>query len=167
MKISKWLENVWQSCIWLSVYSYVICSCVSAVVTDASPSSPQIDDIKQTLTLKQIEEQDNQKRISNTRRIIEDFKAELDKLVDQPDMSPQIDVVNVDLRRIQVERAKIEGERSDLRRERDNLIAESKCEFYTHCSGSFYQLTQTHCRYDRYASSESIQHFYISLQSHV
>ncbi|XP_076015393.1 structural maintenance of chromosomes protein 5 [Genypterus blacodes] len=86
----------------------------------------QIDDIKQTLRLKQTEEQDHQKRISNTRRIIEDFKAELAKLGDQPDVSPQIDVVNVDLRRIQVERAKVEGEKSDQRRERDNLIAESK-----------------------------------------
>ncbi|KAF7654320.1 hypothetical protein LDENG_00071570, partial [Lucifuga dentata] len=86
----------------------------------------EIDDIKQTLTMKQMEEEDHQKRISITKRFIEDFKAELAKVADQQDVTPQIDAVNVELRHIQEERAKIEGEKGDLRRERDNLIAESK-----------------------------------------
>ncbi|XP_026189199.1 structural maintenance of chromosomes protein 5 [Mastacembelus armatus] len=86
----------------------------------------EIDDIKQTLRLKQMEEEDHQKRISNTRRTIEDLKAELAKVGDQPDVTPRINVVNIELRRIQEERAKIEGDKGDLRREKDNLFAESK-----------------------------------------
>ncbi|MEQ2218929.1 hypothetical protein XENOCAPTIV_010115 [Xenoophorus captivus] len=86
----------------------------------------EIDDIKQNLRLKQTEEEDHQKRISNTRRTIEDLKSELAKISDQPDVTPQINAVNVELRRIQVERAKIEEEKADLRRESDNITAESK-----------------------------------------
>uniref|UniRef100_A0A671YK56 Structural maintenance of chromosomes protein 5 n=1 Tax=Sparus aurata TaxID=8175 RepID=A0A671YK56_SPAAU len=86
----------------------------------------EIEDIKQTLRLKQMEEEDHQKRISNTRRTIEDLKAELAKVSDQPDVTPQINTVNMELRRIQETRAKLEGEKSDLRRERDNIFAESK-----------------------------------------
>ncbi|XP_030589592.1 structural maintenance of chromosomes protein 5 [Archocentrus centrarchus] len=86
----------------------------------------EIDDIKQTFRLKQMEEEDHQKRISNTRRTIEDLKEELAKVGDQPDVTPQINAVNADLRRSQEERAKIEGEKADLRREKDNLSAESK-----------------------------------------
>uniref|UniRef100_A0A7N8X307 Structural maintenance of chromosomes protein 5 n=1 Tax=Mastacembelus armatus TaxID=205130 RepID=A0A7N8X307_9TELE len=82
----------------------------------------EIDDIKQTLRLKQMEEEDHQKRISNTRRTIEDLKAELAKVGDQPDVTPRINVVNIELRRIQEERAKIEGDKGDLRREKDNLF---------------------------------------------
>lgn len=72
-----------------------------------------------------MEEEDHQKRITNTRRTIEDLKAELDKISDQPDVTPQINAVNVELRGIQQERAKMEGERADLRREKDNVTAES------------------------------------------
>uniref|UniRef100_A0A8C4H0B5 Structural maintenance of chromosomes protein 5 n=1 Tax=Dicentrarchus labrax TaxID=13489 RepID=A0A8C4H0B5_DICLA len=86
----------------------------------------EIEDIKQTQRLKQMEEEDHQKRISNTRLTIEDLKAELAKVGDQPDVTPRINEVNVELRRIQVERAKIEGEKSDLRREKDNIYAESR-----------------------------------------
>uniref|UniRef100_A0A7N6C342 Structural maintenance of chromosomes protein 5 n=1 Tax=Anabas testudineus TaxID=64144 RepID=A0A7N6C342_ANATE len=87
-------------------------------------SSVQIDDIKQKLRLKQMEEEDHQKRINNTRRTIEDLKTELAKVGDQPDVTPRINAVNVELRHIQEERAKIEGEKADLRREKDNLAAE-------------------------------------------
>lgn len=77
-----------------------------------------------------MEEEDHQKRISNTRRTIDDLKAELAKVADQPDVTPRINAVNVELRRIQLERAKIEGEKSDLRREMDNLCAEAKSESF-------------------------------------
>lgn len=90
--------------------------------------SLQIEDIKQTLRLKQTEEEDHQKRISNTRRTIEDLKAELAKVGDQPDVTPKISAVIGELRLIQVERAKLDGEKSDLRREKDNICAESKSE---------------------------------------
>uniref|UniRef100_A0A668A922 Structural maintenance of chromosomes protein 5 n=1 Tax=Myripristis murdjan TaxID=586833 RepID=A0A668A922_9TELE len=85
-----------------------------------------IDDIKQTLTLKQMEEEDHRKRISNTKRIIDDLKAELANVGDQPDVTPQIDAINAELRSIQVERGKIDGEKADLRREGDNLTLEKK-----------------------------------------
>uniref|UniRef100_A0AAX7U7X8 Structural maintenance of chromosomes protein 5 n=1 Tax=Astatotilapia calliptera TaxID=8154 RepID=A0AAX7U7X8_ASTCA len=81
---------------------------------------------KEVRLLKQMEEEDHQKRISNTRRTIEDLKAELAKVGDQPDVTPRINAVNADLRRIQEERAKIEGEKGDLRREKDNLLLEKK-----------------------------------------
>lgn len=73
-----------------------------------------------------MEEDDHQKRITNTRRTIDDLKAELAKIGDQPDVTPQINAVNMELRGIQQERAKIEGEKADLNREKDNVIAESK-----------------------------------------
>ncbi|XP_056278699.1 structural maintenance of chromosomes protein 5 [Pseudoliparis swirei] len=85
----------------------------------------EIADIKQAQRLKQMEEEDHQKRISNTRRTIDDLKAELAKVGDQPDVIPRINAVNVELRNIREERAKIEGEKADLRREKDNLYAES------------------------------------------
>uniref|UniRef100_A0A3P8UR75 Structural maintenance of chromosomes protein 5 n=1 Tax=Cynoglossus semilaevis TaxID=244447 RepID=A0A3P8UR75_CYNSE len=85
----------------------------------------QIDDIKQSLKLKQTEAEDQQKRIGNTRRNIEDLKAELAKTGDQPDVTPQINAINVELRQMQQDRARIEGEKADLRREKDNLCAES------------------------------------------
>nr|XP_040049541.1 structural maintenance of chromosomes protein 5 [Gasterosteus aculeatus aculeatus] len=86
----------------------------------------EIEDIKQTQKLKQMEEEDHQKRISNTRRTIEDLKAELAKVADQPDVTPRINAVNLELRNIREERAKIEGEKGDLRREKENLHAETR-----------------------------------------
>uniref|UniRef100_A0A1A8QLH6 Structural maintenance of chromosomes protein 5 n=1 Tax=Nothobranchius rachovii TaxID=451742 RepID=A0A1A8QLH6_9TELE len=86
----------------------------------------EIDDIKQALKMKQIEEEDHQKRIVNTRRTIEDLKVELDKLGDQPDTTLQITAISVELREIQERTARIEAEKADLRRERDNVIAESR-----------------------------------------
>ncbi|KAM4611009.1 structural maintenance of chromosomes protein 5 [Polymixia lowei] len=86
----------------------------------------EIEDIKQALTLKQMEKEDHQKRISNTRRIIDDLKAELANIGEQPDVVPRIEAVNAELKRNQEERARVEGEKADLRREKDNLYAESK-----------------------------------------
>lgn len=78
-----------------------------------------------------MEEEDQQKRISNTKRTIEDLQAELAKVGDQPDVTPRINSVNAELRHIQQERAKLEGEKSELCQERNNLLAESKGEFPT------------------------------------
>ncbi|XP_061592251.1 structural maintenance of chromosomes protein 5 [Cololabis saira] len=86
----------------------------------------EIDDIKQKFRLKQTEEEDHQKRIVNTRRAIEDLNTELAKVRDQPDVTPRINAVNLELRRIQEERAKIEGEKGDLRMEENKFIAESR-----------------------------------------
>uniref|UniRef100_A0A673Y4C3 Structural maintenance of chromosomes protein 5 n=1 Tax=Salmo trutta TaxID=8032 RepID=A0A673Y4C3_SALTR len=84
----------------------------------------EIEDIKQAFSLKQTEAADRQKRISNTRRMIDDLRAELANVGDQSDVTPQINAVNAELRRIQEEKAKMEGEKADMRREKDNLNGE-------------------------------------------
>uniref|UniRef100_A0A4W5R2M1 Structural maintenance of chromosomes protein 5 n=1 Tax=Hucho hucho TaxID=62062 RepID=A0A4W5R2M1_9TELE len=84
----------------------------------------EIEDIKQAFSLKQTEAADRQKRISNTRRMIDDLRAELANVGDQSDVTPRIDAVNAELRRIQEEKAKMEGEKADMRREKDNLNGE-------------------------------------------
>lgn len=97
---------------------------------DSPCCSLQIDDIKQTFRLRQMEEEDHQKRITNTRLNIEDLKAELAKVGDQPDLTPKINGVNTELRRIQVERARNEGVKSDLSTEKDTVWAESRGESF-------------------------------------
>ncbi|XP_054626481.1 structural maintenance of chromosomes protein 5 isoform X1 [Dunckerocampus dactyliophorus] len=84
----------------------------------------EIEHIKQAFKMKQTEEEDQRKRISNAKLTIEDLKAELAKVANQPDLTPRINAVNTELKHIQVERAKVEGEKADLRREKDNLCAE-------------------------------------------
>lgn len=84
-----------------------------------------------------MEEEDHQKRISNTRRTIDDLKAELAKVADQPDVTPRINDVNVELRQIREARAKIEGEKADLRREKDNVYAESRSESFPQTMNQF------------------------------
>uniref|UniRef100_A0A4W5R7P4 Structural maintenance of chromosomes protein 5 n=1 Tax=Hucho hucho TaxID=62062 RepID=A0A4W5R7P4_9TELE len=86
----------------------------------------EIEDIKQAFSLKQTEAADRQKRISNTRRMIDDLRAELANVGDQSDVTPRIDAVNAELRRIQEEKAKMEGEKADMRREKDNLNGECR-----------------------------------------
>ena len=102
----------------------------SPAVLSRNPSAVvrplQIEDIKQALNLKHTEKEDEEKRIANTRTIIEDLKTELASVGEQPDLLPRIESVNVELRRCQEERARLEGEKSDIRREKDNLTAESR-----------------------------------------
>ncbi|CDQ64147.1 unnamed protein product [Oncorhynchus mykiss] len=86
----------------------------------------EIEDIKQAFSLKQTEAADRQKRISNTRRMIDDLRAELANVGDQSDVTPRINAVNAELRRIQEEKAKMEGEKADMRREKDNLNGECR-----------------------------------------
>lgn len=88
----------------------------------------QIEDINQAFKLKEMEEADHQKRIVNTRRIIGDLRTELAKVEDQPDVTPRINAVNLELRRNQIERARIDGEKGNLGREKDNAFAQSKSE---------------------------------------
>ncbi|XP_035247497.1 structural maintenance of chromosomes protein 5 isoform X2 [Anguilla anguilla] len=84
----------------------------------------EIEEIQQAVRLKQTEEADRQKRIGNTRRLIEDLQAQLRGAEAQQDPAPQIDAVNAQLRRAQEERAQREGELSDLRREKDAQTGE-------------------------------------------
>lgn len=94
--------------------------------------------------IKEMQEEDHRKRIGNTQRAIEDLKAELIKVAEQPDLTPKINEVNMELRRIQVDRARVEGEKADLRTEKDNLVSEcrstsltTRCQHYSDCTVIF------------------------------
>ena len=69
---------------------------------------------------------DEEKRIANTKTIIDDLQKELATVGEQPDVAPRIDAISVELRGHQEERARLDGEKSDIRREKDNMVAESK-----------------------------------------
>ncbi|XP_030625495.1 structural maintenance of chromosomes protein 5 [Chanos chanos] len=84
----------------------------------------EIEDIKQDLRLKETEEADRQKRIENTRRMIEDLQTELAKMGSQEDVTPRIEAVNSQLRNIQEDKSKVDSERSDLRRDKDEAMGE-------------------------------------------
>ncbi|KAJ8402026.1 hypothetical protein AAFF_G00372610 [Aldrovandia affinis] len=84
----------------------------------------EMEDIQQALSLKQTEEVDRQKRISNTRRLIEGLQEELRSVGAQEDVTPQINGINAELRAAQEERAQTDGELSDLRREKDSQKGE-------------------------------------------
>uniref|UniRef100_A0A8C1NSL7 Structural maintenance of chromosomes protein 5 n=1 Tax=Cyprinus carpio TaxID=7962 RepID=A0A8C1NSL7_CYPCA len=73
----------------------------------------------QDLSLKQTEEADRQKRIGHTQLMIKDLQKELQNMGSMEDVTPQIEAVNAELRKIQEEKAKLEGEMSDLRRDKD------------------------------------------------
>uniref|UniRef100_A0A671KPG4 Structural maintenance of chromosomes protein 5 n=1 Tax=Sinocyclocheilus anshuiensis TaxID=1608454 RepID=A0A671KPG4_9TELE len=70
----------------------------------------EVDDIRQDLSLKQTEEADRQKRIGHTQLMIKDLQKELQNMGSMEDVTPQIEAVNADLRKIQEEKAKLEGE---------------------------------------------------------
>lgn len=86
----------------------------------------QIEDIRQALNLKRTEKEDHEKRMANTRRIIQELETELRNVGEQPELGPRIDAINQELKANQEERARLEGEKSDLSREKDNVIAECK-----------------------------------------
>ncbi|KAM6183645.1 structural maintenance of chromosomes protein 5 isoform 2-T2 [Erethizon dorsatum] len=85
-----------------------------------------IEELQQALTVKQNEEHDRQKRISNTRKMIEDLQNELKTTENCENLQPQIDAITNDLRRVQDEKALCEGEIIDKRRERETLEKEKK-----------------------------------------
>uniref|UniRef100_A0A8C1NTT6 Structural maintenance of chromosomes protein 5 n=1 Tax=Cyprinus carpio TaxID=7962 RepID=A0A8C1NTT6_CYPCA len=84
----------------------------------------EVDDIRQDLSLKQTEEADRQKRIGHTQLMIKDLQKELQNMGSMEDVTPQIEAVNAELRKIQEEKAKLEGEMSDLRRDKDEAFGE-------------------------------------------
>ncbi|XP_045419604.1 structural maintenance of chromosomes protein 5 isoform X2 [Lemur catta] len=85
-----------------------------------------IEELQQALTVKQNEEHDRQRRISNTRKMIEDLQNELKTAENCENLQPQIDAITNDLRRVQDEKALCEGEIIDKRRERETLEKEKK-----------------------------------------
>ncbi|XP_019790263.1 structural maintenance of chromosomes protein 5 isoform X4 [Tursiops truncatus] len=85
-----------------------------------------IEELQQALTVKQNEEHDRQRRISNTRKMIEDLQNELKTTENCENLQPQIDAITNDLRRVQDEKALCEGEIIDKRRERETLEKEKR-----------------------------------------
>uniref|UniRef100_A0A7N5JSR2 Structural maintenance of chromosomes protein 5 n=1 Tax=Ailuropoda melanoleuca TaxID=9646 RepID=A0A7N5JSR2_AILME len=86
----------------------------------------QIEELQQALTVKQNEEHDRQRRISNTRKMIEDLQNELKSAENCENLQPQIDAITNDLRRVQDEKALCEGEVIDKRGEKESLEKERK-----------------------------------------
>ncbi|KAL6092464.1 hypothetical protein STEG23_022810 [Scotinomys teguina] len=80
-----------------------------------------IKELQQALTVKQNEEHDRQKRISNTRKMIEDLQNELRTAENCENLQPQIDAITNDLRRVQEEKGLCEGEIIDKQREKEML----------------------------------------------
>ncbi|XP_024410987.1 structural maintenance of chromosomes protein 5 isoform X2 [Desmodus rotundus] len=85
-----------------------------------------IEELQQALTVKQNEEHDRQRRISNTRKMIEDLQNELRTTENCVNLQPQIDAITNDLRRIQDEKALCESEIIDKHKERETLEKERK-----------------------------------------
>lgn len=85
-----------------------------------------IEELQQALTVKQNEEHDRQKRISNTRKMIEDLQNELRTTENCVNLQPQIDAITNDLRRIQDEKALCESEIIDKHKEKETLEKERK-----------------------------------------
>lgn len=86
----------------------------------------QIEEINHALRMKRDEEQDRQKRITNTRRMIEAWQTELSTIGEFDHLQPEIDSISLELRHIQEERSKLEIEKSDIRREKENQEREKK-----------------------------------------
>ncbi|KAM8792563.1 structural maintenance of chromosomes protein 5, partial [Eudromia elegans] len=85
----------------------------------------QIEEINQALRMKKDAEMDRQKKIHNTRKMIEDWQNELETMVSE-NLQPQIDAVNNELKHLQEERANIDSDVSDLRAEKSNQNMEWK-----------------------------------------
>ncbi|XP_049751474.1 structural maintenance of chromosomes protein 5 isoform X3 [Elephas maximus indicus] len=86
----------------------------------------KIEELQQALIVKQKEEHDRQRRISNTRKMIEDLQNELKTTENCENLQPQIDAITDDLRRVQDDKALCESEIIDKRSERETLEKEKK-----------------------------------------
>ncbi|XP_005240753.1 structural maintenance of chromosomes protein 5 isoform X2 [Falco peregrinus] len=86
----------------------------------------QIEEINQALRMKKDEEMDRQRKIHNTRKMIEDWKNELNAMAVCENLQPQIDAVNNKLKELQEEKANIDSDISDLTAEKMNQEKEKK-----------------------------------------
>ncbi|KAL8203253.1 UNVERIFIED_CONTAM: hypothetical protein K2H54_045840 [Gekko kuhli] len=86
----------------------------------------QIGEIEQALRLKREDEMDRQKRIDNTRKMIEDLNSELRNTDNSDNIQPQVDSVNADLGRLAEEMANTDDERKGACNEMDSLHREQK-----------------------------------------
>lgn len=74
--------------------------------------------------MKREAEMDRQKRIQNTRKMIEDWTNELRNTENAENIQPLMNSLNANLRQLEEEKANIDGELNDLHRERENLLKE-------------------------------------------
>ncbi|NWV35112.1 SMC5 protein, partial [Grantiella picta] len=86
----------------------------------------QVEEINQAFRMKKDEEANRQKKIHQTQKIIEEWKNELDAMAVCENLQPQIVAVNIELRKLQEERANTDNEISDLRAEKTNQEREEK-----------------------------------------
>uniref|UniRef100_A0A8C5U9H7 Structural maintenance of chromosomes protein 5 n=1 Tax=Malurus cyaneus samueli TaxID=2593467 RepID=A0A8C5U9H7_9PASS len=86
----------------------------------------QIEEINQAFRMKKDEETNRQKKIHQTQKIIEEWKNELDTMAVCENLQPQIDAVNVELKKLQEERANTDNDVSDLKAEKNNQEQERK-----------------------------------------
>ncbi|XP_014813978.1 PREDICTED: structural maintenance of chromosomes protein 5 [Calidris pugnax] len=86
----------------------------------------QIEEIHQALRMKKDEEMDRQRKIHDTRKLIEDWKNELNTVAVSENLQPQTDAINNELKKLQEERANIDGDISDIRAEKMNQEREKK-----------------------------------------
>ncbi|XP_008942918.1 PREDICTED: LOW QUALITY PROTEIN: structural maintenance of chromosomes protein 5, partial [Merops nubicus] len=86
----------------------------------------QIEEIHQALRMKKDEEMDRQRRVYDTRKMIEDWKNELSTMAVCENLQPQVDAVNIELKKLQEERANIDSDISDLTAEKMNQDREKR-----------------------------------------
>ncbi|XP_069778614.1 structural maintenance of chromosomes protein 5 isoform X2 [Narcine bancroftii] len=86
----------------------------------------EVEEVQQNLRMKNDEEIDRQKRISNTKKIIDDLRNELNATSNYDHMQPEIDQITTTLRKVQEEKGAIDSEKAELRREKENLEREKK-----------------------------------------
>ncbi|XP_054843000.1 structural maintenance of chromosomes protein 5 isoform X2 [Eublepharis macularius] len=86
----------------------------------------QIEEIKLAFRMKKDEEMDRQKRIHNTRKMIEDWNNELRNTDNCDDIQPQINSINAELGRLMEEKAHIDGEIANGLLEKENIHRDKK-----------------------------------------
>ncbi|KAM4708555.1 structural maintenance of chromosomes protein 5 [Discoglossus pictus] len=86
----------------------------------------QIEEIQQALSIKRANEQDRQKKIINTRKMIEDWQNELNSIGNCENLQPQLESIGRELRQIQLDKTNVESEVNDRRLEKENLEREKK-----------------------------------------
>ncbi|XP_069817962.1 structural maintenance of chromosomes protein 5 [Dendropsophus ebraccatus] len=86
----------------------------------------EIEDVQQKLRLRKGEELDRQKKISTIHIMIKDWENELQSMVNQDRLQPEIDSIGRELCCIQDEKSNVESEMSDLRFEMQNLEREKR-----------------------------------------
>ncbi|XP_042307545.1 structural maintenance of chromosomes protein 5 isoform X2 [Sceloporus undulatus] len=86
----------------------------------------EIENVKLDLRKKREAEMDRQKRIQNTRKMIDDWNNELKNIDSTENIQPQMDSVTSALKKLQEERANVDGRINDNHRQKENLLQEKR-----------------------------------------